>query len=157
MNRSERSQPFRPDRPPSTDAAIPSRIVLKLLKRGALLALAGLTPFSASLAAEPFDIVLKGGLAMDPETGLQAVRDIGVRDGRIAAISEAPLSGTRIIDARGRVVAPGFVDLHSHAQNLLGGRVQAFDGVTTAMEDEVGQLPVAAAYDRAARSGRAIN
>lgn len=128
-----------------------------VLKRALLGGLLSLATLSGASAADRFDVVLKGGLAMDPESGLQAVRDIGIRDGRIAAISEAPLLGARVIDVRGRVVAPGFIDLHSHAQNLLGSRVQAFDGVTTAMENEVGQLPVAGAYERAARGGRAIN
>jgi N-acyl-D-glutamate deacylase len=111
----------------------------------------------APAAAERYDLVLNGGLVMDPESGLEAVRNVGVRDGRIAAITAERLQGAKVIDATGKVVAPGFIDLHSHGQNLVGSRVQAYDGVTTAMENEVGQLPIEAAYAQAASSGRAIN
>ena len=107
--------------------------------------------------AQTYDLVIRGGLVMDPESGLEAVRNVAVRDGKIAAITQEPLTGKQTVDARGRVVAPGFIDLHSHGQNLVGSRVQAFDGVTTAFESEVGQLPIATAYAKAADSGRAIN
>jgi len=95
---------------------------------------------------------------MDPESNLQAVRNVGVRGGKIVEISQAELTGKATIDARGRVVAPGFIDLHSHAHtSLFGGRVQAFDGVTTALEAEAGMLPVGEAYAKAGAEGRAIN
>lgn len=68
-----------------------------------------------------------------------------------------PLDGRSTIDATGLVVAPGFIDLHAHGQELSGARMQAFDGVTTALELESGTLPVAAFYDRRAREGRPIN
>jgi N-acyl-D-aspartate/D-glutamate deacylase len=55
------------------------------------------------------------------------------------------------------IVAPGFIDLHSHAVQLLGARVQAHDGVTTALELEGGVLPVPAFYDRMAARGWPIN
>jgi N-acyl-D-glutamate deacylase len=103
-------------------------------------------------------LVLANGRVMDPESGLDAIRNVGIRDGKIVAISEGELEGSRVIDAAGRVVAPGFIDLHSHAHtSLIGGRVQAFDGVTTAFEAEAGQLPIDAAYRLAETEGRAIN
>lgn len=107
--------------------------------------------------AQTYDLIIRGGRVMDPESGLEAVRNVAVRDGKIAAITQERLAGKQTIDAKGRVVAPGFIDIHSHGQNLVGSRVQAFDGVTTAFESEVGQLPIALAYDKAAGSGRAIN
>ena len=73
---------------------------------------------------------------MDPETGLDAVRNVGVRDGKIVRISSDPLSGRRVINAAGLVVAPGFIDLHQHGQNLASQRVKALDGVTTALESK---------------------
>jgi N-acyl-D-aspartate/D-glutamate deacylase len=88
--------------------------------------------------AQQYDVVLEGGRVMDPETGLDAVRNVGVRDGKIARVSAAPLSGRRVIHARGLVVAPGFIDLHQHGQDLASQRVKAFDGVTTALEMEIG-------------------
>lgn len=104
-----------------------------------------------------FDAVITGGRVIDPETGLDAVRSVGIRDGRIAAISDADLSGEEVLDGRGLVVAPGFIDLHSHTQSLPGDRIQGSDGVTTALELESGVLPVGDWYDEQARIGRAIN
>jgi N-acyl-D-aspartate/D-glutamate deacylase len=98
------------------------------------------TPF---LSAQQYDIVLEGGRVMDPDTGLDAVRNVGIRDGKIARISATPLSGRRVIPAAGLVVAPGFIDLHQHGQELSSQRVKAFDGVTTALEMEIGAPDVA--------------
>jgi N-acyl-D-aspartate/D-glutamate deacylase len=98
------------------------------------------TPF---LSAQQYDIILEGGRVMDPDTGLDAVRNVGIRDGKIARISAAPLSGRRVIHAAGLVVAPGFIDLHQHGQELSSQRVKAFDGVTTALEMEIGAPDVA--------------
>lgn len=110
-----------------------------------------------TMAAPEFDTVIAGGRVIDPETGLDAVRSVGIRGGTVAAIAEAELSGECMLDARGLVVAPGFIDLHSHTQSLPGDRIQAFDGVTTALELESGMLPVAQWYDEQARAGRALN
>ncbi len=98
---------------------------------------------SAFAAAQQFDVVLEGGRVMDPETGLDAVRNVGIRGGTIAQISTEPLSGRRVIHAAGLVVAPGFIDLHQHGQELASQRVKAFDGVTTALEMEIGVPDVA--------------
>lgn len=109
------------------------------------------------MAAIEFDLVVDGGRVIDPETGLDAVRSIGIRNGSIAAVSDAQLRGEQTLDARGRLVTPGFIDLHSHTQSLPGDRAQACDGVTTALELESGILPVGDWYDQQARAGRAIN
>lgn len=98
---------------------------------------------SSFLAAQQYDLVLEGGRVMDPETSLDAVRNVGIRDGKIARISAAPLSGRRVIHATGLVVAPGFIDLHQHGQELESQKVKAFDGVTTALEMEIGAPDVA--------------
>ena len=111
----------------------------------------------AQTSESSFDTVIAGGRVMDPESGLDAVRDVGLRQGRIVAISEQRLHGARMIDATGIVVAPGFIDLHSHAMTTPSARMQAFDGVTTALELELGSLPIAAAYETVAREGRPIN
>jgi N-acyl-D-aspartate/D-glutamate deacylase len=100
--------------------------------------------FAAALAsAQSYDTVLTGGRVMDPETGLDAVRNVGIRDGSIVRISAEPLNGKRVIDATGLVVAPGFIDLHQHGQDLDSQRVKALDGVTTALEMEIGVPDVA--------------
>ncbi|MFT5468599.1 MAG: N-acyl-D-aspartate/D-glutamate deacylase [Verrucomicrobiales bacterium] len=92
------------------------------------------------------DLVLRGGRVMDPESGLDAIREIGVRDGKIVAISETPLVGSETIDATGLVVAPGFIDLHQHAQDEASYALKVRDGVTSAFELEVGTDDVAGWY-----------
>lgn len=93
-------------------------------------------------AAEALDLVIRGGRVLDPETGLDAVRNVGVQGGQIVAITPEPLAGAREIDATGRVVAPGFIDLHTHSPTPLGQDFQVRDGVTTALELEAGSFPV---------------
>ncbi len=95
------------------------------------------------VSAQQNDLVLEGGRVMDPETGLDAVRNVGIRDGKIVRISSEALSGRRVIHASGLVVAPGFIDLHQHSQDLASQRVKALDGVTTALELEIGVPDVA--------------
>jgi N-acyl-D-aspartate/D-glutamate deacylase len=103
-----------------------------------------LLAFSTTLVcAQQYDLVLEGGRVMDPETGMDAVRDVGIRDGKIVRISSDALSGRRVIQAHGLVVAPGFIDLHQHGQEMESQRVKALDGVTTALELEVGAPDVA--------------
>jgi N-acyl-D-aspartate/D-glutamate deacylase len=94
-------------------------------------------------SAQQFDLVLEGGRVMDPETGLDAIRNVGIRDGKIVSISPQALSGRRVLHASGLVVAPGFIDLHQHSQDLDSQRVKALDGVTTALEMEIGVPDVA--------------
>jgi hypothetical protein len=93
--------------------------------------------------APALDLVIAGGRVMDPETGLDAVRNVGIEHGRIVQISAAPLSGHRTLDAAGLVVGPGFIDLHQHAQDLASSRLKALDGVTSAVEMEIGVPDVA--------------
>src|SRR5215831_13049085 len=85
-----------------------------------------------------YEIVIAGGRVVDPESGLDAVRNVGISGGAIRAVAAGPLSGKRVIDARGLVVAPGFIDLHAHGQDLENNRFQAMDGVATALELEGG-------------------
>jgi N-acyl-D-aspartate/D-glutamate deacylase len=101
-----------------------------------------------------FDVVIANGRVMDPESGLDAVRSVGIRGGKVAAITAGPLQGRQVIDAKGLVVAPGFIDLHVHGQNDENYRIYAMDGVTTALELEVGTGDVSAFY--AAREGKAL-
>src|SRR5579862_6315413 len=93
------------------------------------------------------DVVMGGGRVVDPESGLDAHRNVGISGSTVAAVTEGALDGTTVIDVSGLVVAPGFIDLHSHAQTLAGRRLQAHDGVTTALDLEAGRSPVEKAYD----------
>src|SRR5215475_16121637 len=94
--------------------------------------------------SQSYDVVIQGGRVLDPETGLDAVRNVGITQGKVKKISAETLDGKRVISARGLVVAPGFIDLHQHGQDLESQRVKAFDGVTTALEMEIGKPDVAA-------------
>jgi N-acyl-D-aspartate/D-glutamate deacylase len=107
------------------------------------------------LAAQPstFDLVIRGGRVIDPETGLDAVRDVGIAAGRIAAVSAEPLTGSAVIDARGLVVAPGFIDLHTHVNDATTYRLAAQEGVTSALDLEIGAPDATAFYE--ARRGKA--
>src|SRR5215472_67969 len=108
---------------------------------------------AAPLFAQPYDIVLANGRVMDPESNLDAVRDVGIRGGKIAAISGSALEGRSVVDVRGLVVTAGFIDLHSHGQTPENYRFKARDGVTTALELEVGAGPIDAWYrERAGHS-----
>src|SRR5579864_710823 len=94
--------------------------------------------------SQSYDLVIQGGRVIDPETGLDAVRNVGISQGKIKKISADALDGKRVIPAKGLIVAPGFIDLHQHAQDLESQRVKALDGVTTALEMEIGKPDVAA-------------
>ena len=102
----------------------------------------------AGCSREPgYDLVLAGGRVMDPATGLDAIRHIGINGGKIAAISETPLKGKEVLDVSGHVVAPGFIDLHAHGQTTGDLQIKARDGVTTALDLEAGVYPVAKWYE----------
>jgi N-acyl-D-glutamate deacylase len=106
-----------------------------------------------------YELVLARGRVIDPETGLDAVRDVGLNGGSVAAISEADLSGAaaRVLDCTGLIVAPGFIDIHSHGMKQTDSELQACDGVTTHLELEFGCWPVGAFYDAIEAEGSAIN
>src|SRR5438045_4439233 len=111
-------------------------------------------PRLASGQRSSYDVVIANGRVIDPETRLDAIRFVGVRGGKIAAIATTPLTGETTIDAKGLVVAPGFIDLHAHGQDDENYRVFALDGVTTALELEVGTEDVPRFY--AGREGKAL-
>ena len=116
------------------------------------------------VTVESYDLVIAGGRVIDPESGLDAVRYVGIRHGlcrrraatrrAVAAISESPLTGVTTVEAAGLVVAPGFIDLHAHGQDPVSSRFQAMDGVTTALELEIGAFPVDRWYARRGDASR---
>jgi predicted amidohydrolase len=125
-----------------------------LLAATLAVSLAVLSDRAAGQAAATYDIVIANGRVIDPESNLDAARWVGINGSKIAAISATPLQGKRTIDAKGLVVAPGFIDLHAHGQDDENYRIFALDGVTTALELEVGTEDVPAFY--AARQGKAL-
>lgn len=102
-------------------------------------------------------MVIAGGRVVDPASGMDAVGDVAVMDGKIVAVGTSLGGAERTIDATGLVVAPGFIDLHAHGQSLPADRMQAFDGVTTTLDLEAGVLPVASWYKKQADRGRVLN
>src|SRR6185295_7822672 len=119
----------------------------------------GLVVVLAACAGQPtptYDLVIANGRVMDPESGLDAVRNVGIRGGKVEAIAGTPLQGARVIDASRHVVAPGFIDLHEHGQQEESYRLMVRDGVTSAFELEVGTGDVAAWY-AAREPGQIVN
>jgi len=93
-------------------------------------------------APQPYDIAINNGRLIDPESRLDAVRSVGIRAGKIAAISETPLEAENVVDARGLVVSPGFINLHSHSVATAGYQLELLDGVTTVLELEAGSFSI---------------
>jgi N-acyl-D-aspartate/D-glutamate deacylase len=119
-----------------------------------LLGLTRAAGLGSRATTETYDLVILRGRVMDPESRLDAVRSIGVRNGKIVAVSEIPLTGRATVDAQGLVVAPGFIDLHEHGQEPRNYQFQAHDGVTTSLELEAGTDDVDKWY--AAREGKSL-
>ena len=125
------------------------------MRRLAMTLVVLLTLQATAGAQQPqFDVVIANGRVIDPESRLDATRFLGIRNGKIEAISATPISGKTTFDAKGLVVAPGFIDLHAHGQDDENYRIFALDGVTTALELEVGTGDIPAFYG--SREGKAL-
>ncbi len=97
--------------------------------------------------AAEYDLVINNGRVIDPETNFDSIANVGIRDGVIAVVTKDEINGKQIINATGKIVAPGFIDLHSHGLNIGDYRLQASQGVTTALELESGVLPISDFYE----------
>ena len=110
-----------------------------MIKRISLLAL--IFCICQAVVAQPttvYDVVLVGGRVIDPETKLDAIKNVGILNNRIAQISSEPLKGKETINVAGLVVSPGFIDLHVHGRSNVEQEYQLHDGITTALELEYG-------------------
>jgi len=115
----------------------------------------------ADISVNALDIVLTGGRVIDPETGLDGIRDVGIKGRQIVAVSEQSLAADlgedgELIDVSDMVVAPGFIDLHVHGHSDDARRYQALDGVTTALEQEWG-IPAVGAFLKSREGKSRIN
>ncbi len=124
--------------------------------RTSMIRIFALAVLTSACSAGEYDLVIEGGRVMDPESGLDAVMNVGIRDGRIVVVTEDALNGARTIDAGGLVVAPGFIDLHEHAQTEEAYALMVADGVTSAFELEVGTADVEGWY-REREGGQIVN
>jgi len=113
--------------------------------------------FAAPAFAQQYDLVINGGRVMDPETMYDDDANVGIKDGRIAAITKSAITGTKTIDAKGLVVAPGFIDTHFHSVDPFATKMSLRDGVTTGMDLELGALHVKDWYDKKAKDGWQVN
>lgn len=103
-------------------------------------------------------IIFTGGRYIDPASKVDEITDVLIRNGRIAEVGTGlHHADAEDVDATGLIIGPGFIDLHSHVNSIAGQRLQAMDGVTTALELEAGLLPVERAYTRAAEEGRPLH
>jgi len=112
---------------------------------------------AAPASAAEYELVINNGRVMDPETMYDDIANVGIKDGTIAVITKNKISGKKTIDATGHVVAPGFIDIHAHGQNIGDYRMQAMQGVTTMLELESGVLPIADWYEKQAKKNLPIH
>jgi N-acyl-D-aspartate/D-glutamate deacylase len=117
----------------------------------------GIYWLSSLVVTQPPDLILRGGRVIDPESGFDAIADVAVAGDRVVAVGTGLAPAPAELDATGQVVTAGFIDLHSHVNGVAGLRLQALDGVTTALELEAGVTPVDAAYRQAGAEGRPVN
>ena len=103
----------------------------------------------SSAFAQDYDVAILNGRVMDPETNFDGVRNVGVKDGKIVAITEDAITGKETIDAKGHVVAPGFIEGHQHATDPFSRKVNLRDGLTTQMDFEAGAGDIAKWYANA--------
>lgn len=115
-----------------------------------VLGLLAAVALAASAFGADYDLVILNGRVMDPETDFDGVRNVGIKDGKIATITKKDITGTDTLDAAGLVVAPGFIDTHTHSSNKFNIKMSMMDGVTSGMDFEAGGLNVGAWYDREA-------
>lgn len=110
-----------------------------------------------SFAQTTYDVVLLNGRVIDPETNFDGARNVGIKDGLIATITEDDIEGEETIDATGLVIAPGFIDTHFHAVDPFASKMAVRDGITTGMDLELGAINAKDWYDQKAASGWQIN
>lgn len=92
----------------------------------------GVLRANRAFGAAPYDLVIKGGHVIDPSSGISAVRDVAISSGKIAAVAAAIEAGpAQTVNATGKYVIPGMIDIHSHAGDTEGGPLLNIeDGVT---------------------------
>ena len=104
--------------------------------------------FDSAAPSTSFDVVIANGRVMDPECEFDGVRNVGIKDGKIAVITGEEITGADTVDATGHVVTAGFIDTHTHSSDKFVIKMAMMDGVTTGLDYELGAFNVGAWYDR---------
>ena len=108
----------------------------------------------SSCGQTTYEIVIQNGRVMDPESGLDAVRNVGIEGRKVATITEDRIDGKQVLDATGHVVTAGFVDLHRHGHSPENYQAQIRDGITSGLELEIGVEDIDSWY--AEREGKTV-
>ncbi len=109
---------------------------------------------ASSEIVKEFDLAILNGRVIDPESNRDEICNVGIKGGSIELITAKEIKGRISIDATGLVVAPGFVDIHQHGQDHENYTYKALDGVTTALELEMGTEDIDGWYDE--RNGKSL-
>ncbi|WP_347372553.1 amidohydrolase family protein [Aequorivita sp. Q41] len=125
-----------------------------MLKKHLILAILVCLVSCTSNTEKTYDIVIENARVIDPETNTDEVLNVAISKDKIVTISKDKLKGIKTINGTGKILAPGFIDLHAHGQTNTENEYQAFDGVTTALELEVGIDTLVQYYQ--ARNGKAL-
>ncbi|MBR0599276.1 amidohydrolase family protein [Sinanaerobacter chloroacetimidivorans] len=108
-----------------------------------------------------YDIVVNNGTIIEPKREVQTVGNIGIKDGKIAVVCREKLQGKEMIDARNKIVCPGFIDIHSHLNfPLYPVWLSAKQGITTCLSGNCGmtpEMPIKAYLESMEEKGYPIN
>lgn len=127
-----------------------------------LAAILSLVPGILGGATADYDLILRGGRVIDGTGNPARFADVAIENGRIAAIGRLATNAAEVIDVSGLIVAPGFIDVHTHAENILelpSARNFVRMGVTTLVLGNCGSGPVNVGefFDRVAATNVAVN
>lgn len=124
-----------------TDAKVSNYMLTRPQSRRNFMAMVGITTLGASAcstlpAPQPVDLIIKGGRVIDPASGIDATLDVGIANGVVVSVAPAiAVGGAKLLDASGKLVVPGLIDIHTHATvDPASPALILADGVTSWIE-----------------------